>query len=159
LTITTLFVFELTAVTRPTFPAILSKLINPIFGTLRIHPPYLPFQIITIAHQACISIFIAISQLAPLFQANLGSGSDTPEAQQQLMQQTMALASLTHQESQRLLTLEVAPFVQNPAAEKSLRDQLKSWIVLNEIRNEQGVQSAIQRVVQRRNESVQEEVE
>jgi hypothetical protein len=76
-----------------------------------------------------------------------------------MMQQTIALATLANQESQRLLTLEVTPFVQNPTSENTLKEQLKSWIVLNEIRNERGVQSAIERVVERRNGEVVEEVE
>jgi hypothetical protein len=140
-----------TAITRPTFPTIISHIINPIFETFRIHPPYLPFQIITIAQQASISIFIAISQLAPLFKGSAASGSGSEEAQQQHMQQLMGLAALSNQESQRLLTLEAAPFLHDPAAEKSLRERVKGWIVLNEIRNERGVQAAIERVVQRRN--------
>jgi hypothetical protein len=156
---TSVCLFEIVAITRPSYPAVLTAIINPFFQALRIHPPYLPFQIITIFQQVAFSIFIAIRQLGPAFKGNPAATATTPEAQQQQLQQLMALTSLTNQESQRLLALEVAPFVQNPSAEQSLREQLKSWIVLNEIRNDRGVQAAIQGVVQRRREEELEGVE
>jgi hypothetical protein len=80
----------------------------------------------------------------------------TAEAQQQHMQQLMALAGLSNQESQRLLTLENVPFMQDPTTEKSLRERVKGWIVLNELRNERGVQAAIEKVLQKRNNEVLE---
>jgi hypothetical protein len=78
------------------------------------------------------------------------------------LNQVRGLASLTAQGTQRLLGLEVAPFAggENAGGEGRLKLQLKNWLVQNEIRNEQGVDAAVRRVVERRNaEARGEEVE
>ncbi|KAF2435230.1 hypothetical protein EJ08DRAFT_685628 [Tothia fuscella] len=164
LTLLSLFVFETTAITRPHFPPILSTIINPLFQTLHLHPPYLPFQIITLAQQIAFSIFIALSQLAPAFKtpatttaAAIGS-AEAMEQQQQEMNKLMGMVALVQGDTQRILQLEVAPFLGEGASERRLRDGLKSWLVVNEVRSEGGVAAAVKRAVERRNEEGGEEV-
>jgi hypothetical protein len=156
LTIISLFVFETTAITRPHFPMLLTSVINPLLQALRLRPAYLPFQLIAIAQSAALSIFIAISQLAPAFKTPATAGADDKEAQQQQMNQLMGIAAMTQQDTQRLLGLEVAPFKENANAEKRLKEQLKVWLVQNELRNEAGVNAAIRRVAERRNAGTEE---
>jgi len=66
-------------------------------------------------------------------------------------------AGQTSQSAQSLLGLEVAPFVHDQVVEERLKQQLKSWLVQNEIRNSPGVQKAIKKVVERRNAEVDED--
>lgn len=155
LTIASLFVFEVTTITRPHFPLFLTSIINPLVLALRLRPAYLPFQLIAIAQTAALSVFIAISQLAPAFKTPATAGNDDKEAQQHQMNQVMTMAAVTQQDTQRLLGLEVAPFKENGDAEKRLKEQLRVWLVQNELRNEAGVAAAIRRVAERRNEEAE----
>lgn len=64
-----------------------------------------------------------------------------------------ALVVLNNQETQRLLELELAPFrsEEDGRGIARLKREVGSWLVNNEIRNERGVNAAIQGVVERRN--------
>ncbi|KAF2093467.1 membrane associated DnaJ chaperone-like protein [Rhizodiscina lignyota] len=151
LTVACLFVFEAFSVTRTTWPGILTNAINPIFETLRVRPPYLPFEAISLARKLSITFFIALAQVTPLLKSGLQSGNEAVRLQQQL-DRLDSLAKHNDQEVGRLLGLELTPFAGDEAAEKDVRSQLQNWLVQNTIRATPEVRDAIGRVLQRRRE-------
>lgn len=141
---------EMYTITRPFYPPVLSRVVNPILVMAQ-HQPYLPFQAISFARKISISIFIAINQLAPLFKQPVGgAGSRNDAATQQQIDRLAAVASALDMETKRLLGLELSPFREDQQLEARARDQLKAWLVRNEIRNEPGVSAAIARAIRRR---------
>lgn len=151
LTVACLFVFEAYAVTRTTWPTILTNLINPIFHNLRIRPPYLPFQAITLARKLSITVFIALAQVTPLLKSPSQTTDESARLQQQLDRLDM-LAKHNDQEAGRLLGLELTPFASDENAEKQVRNRLQSWLVENTIRSNPEIRDAMGRALQRRRE-------
>jgi hypothetical protein len=150
-TLAAIIVFESYTITRPYHPRFLTDFINPILSLTNIHPPYLPFQAIALARRISISIFIAISQLAPLLKhPSAAAGTNADIATHQQLDRLTALAKALDIETKRLLGLEISPFHQDERAETRAKDQLKAWLVRNEIRNERGVSEAIAQAIQRR---------
>jgi hypothetical protein len=147
-TVAALFVFEAHTVTRAGFPAITSRVLDPILHLTAQRPPYLPYQAIIIARKIAVSIFIASGQIAPLLRSQ--KVEDTPQAQQQQMDQAWARVRSIDQEAQRLIQLETAPFLNDVQLERRLKAQLKAWLVRNEIQNEPGVHAAFQNAIHRR---------
>jgi hypothetical protein len=149
-TVAALFVFEAHTITRSTFPAITSRLLDPILRLTAQRQPYLPYQAIIVARKIAVSIFIASSQIAPVLRPQ--NDVDTPQAQQQHLDQALGRTRLIDQEAQRLVQLETAPFLDDGQLERRLKGQLKAWLVGNEIKNDPGVHAAIQTAInQRRN--------
>jgi len=95
--------------------------------------------------------FIAVNQLAPVLARPNSPSANSDEALQHNLNQLRGIVIATSQGTQRLLGLEVAPFVQDDQEERRLKHQLKDWLVRNEVRNERGVDGAIKNVVKRRN--------
>lgn len=156
-TLAAIVVFEMYAITRPFYPPILSKFVNPILARTALHPSYLPFQAISLARRISVSIFIAINQLAPLFRQQSGASKNDAATQQQTDRLT-ALTRALNMETKRLLGLEMSPFREDQRLESRARDQLKAWLVRNEIRNEPGVSAAIARAIQRRSQGTEDDV-
>ncbi|KXT00292.1 hypothetical protein AC578_6473 [Pseudocercospora eumusae] len=154
-----LFVIELHAATRPQFPALLTRFVNPIAAATGLRSHYLPFQMITLLRKLAVTFFIAMSQLGPLFQdakqAAAGNGSSI--APQQL-DRIDALAAVTDQEVTRLLGFELTPFAVEEKAARELRGLLKDWLVQNTIRNDPEVKRAIEKHFERRRREGIEEV-
>ena len=151
MTLAAIIVFESYTITRPYHPPFLTDFINPILSLTNIHAPYLPFQAIALARRISISIFIAISQLAPLLKhPSTAAGTNADIATHQQLDRLTALAKALDIETKRLLGLEISPFHQDERAETRAKDQLKAWLVRNEIRNERGVSEAIAQAIQRR---------
>lgn len=157
-TLAAIVVFEMYTITRPFYPPILSKIVNPILAQTTLHPPYLPFQAISLARRISVSIFIAINQLAPLFKQQASASKDDAATHQQIDRLT-GLARALDMETKRLLSLEMSPFREDQQLESRARDQLKAWLVRNEIRNEKGVSAAIARAIQRRSQESGDEVD
>jgi len=130
---------------------LLTHILNPFFKTFRVHTPLLPFQILKLARQTALAVFIAVNQLAPVLASPSSPSANSDEALQPSLNQLRGLVAATSQGTQRLLGLEVAPFVQDEREERRLKQQLKDWLVRNEVRNERGVDGAIKNVVERRN--------
>lgn len=79
--------------------------------------------------------------------------ANSEEGLQAGINQLKALVVLNNQETQRLLELELAPF-RSEDDERGIgriKREVGNWLVNNEIRNERGVNAAIQGVVERRN--------
>lgn len=151
MTVAAIIVLESYTITRPYHPPFLTNFVNPILSLTNIRTPYLPFQAIALAQRISISIFIAISQLAPLLKypaAPTGAKGDAATHQQ--LDRLTVLANALDIETKRLLGLEISPFHRDERAETRAKDQLKAWLVRNEIRNERGVSEAIARAIQRR---------
>jgi hypothetical protein len=145
-------VFEAHTVTRPTFPAIATYFFNPIFKTFTLRDGYLPFETINIIRRIALSLFIAAAQIAPQFRSRTEVGEDSPEQQQQALNQLAGTLREIDADAGRMLNLETAPFLGDDALEARLKEELTSWLVQNEVRNAPEVQRAIQRVVERKNE-------
>ncbi|KAL2351485.1 hypothetical protein BJ546DRAFT_852636 [Cryomyces antarcticus] len=151
-----LAVLELHTITRPTFPAIIERLLNAVFAAVTVHPPYLPFQLLTLARKVVITLFIALNQLGPLIQPrrNPIAQQDPDAAQQQQIHRLELLAKATDQEATRLLGLDLAPFAADEQAMNTVKGGLKEWLVQNTIRGDPEVRNAVGRVMERRRAGV-----
>jgi hypothetical protein len=141
-----MFVFEAHTITRPYFPIVITRLIDPVSYHIARHAPYLPYQAIVVARKIAVSMFIAVAQIAPQFR-RAAAARESPEAQ---AQQVGHLLGAIDNDAKRLLELEIVPYVNDTELEARLKGQLKTWLVQNEIRNDPGVDAAIRRVLDRR---------
>lgn len=153
--VATLFVIELFTITRPTFPAVLTQVLNPILAGTGFRNPYLPYQMITLLRKITVTFFIAMSQLGPLLQdpqqvqqaaASDGSGGVSGK----LLDRLDGLTAAADQEVTRLMGLELMPFATESSAARNLRTTTKEWLVQNTVRNDPEVKGAIGRVLERR---------
>jgi hypothetical protein len=141
-----MFVFEAHTITRSEFPLVVTNIVDPILRLVARHPPYLPYQTIFVARKIALSVFIAVAQIAPQFRR---SAAPKTSAENQLYQVDHMITNVSR-DAHRLLELEVVPFMGDPDMEKRLREQLKGWLVQNEVRNDPGVSAAIRRALERK---------
>ncbi|CAG8982306.1 hypothetical protein HYALB_00005306 [Hymenoscyphus albidus] len=152
LTLVGLCVFELHTISRPYFPSIATNIINPFITTFTNHPPYLPFQLISLAQKMCITLYIAFSQIGPLLETpQAASATGTPEAAlnatlQRLEESTRA-ADL---EVNRLMGMEMTPFAGQSGALKDMKGKVKDWLVQNTIRNDPEVRDSLGNLLKKR---------
>ncbi|KAK7510394.1 membrane associated DnaJ chaperone-like protein [Phyllosticta citriasiana] len=144
-------VFEAHTITRPEFPFMISKVINPLFAMFKLHPPLLPFQLRTIARRFIISLFIAMTQIAPVFSDPGREAQDTQKAQQQQLDRLSQITALADRDAQALLTLETMPFTSEDG-KVDLRGKVKDWLVQNSIRSDRVVRDAMGNALRRRRE-------
>ncbi|KAL8950273.1 MAG: hypothetical protein Q9222_003677 [Ikaeria aurantiellina] len=147
-----LALFEYHTITRPYWSPILTKLLNPFLTTFTTHPPLLPFQLLTLAHKATLTFFIALGQLSPLMGSQdqpiaVASSSAIDEQQLQRLEQ---LIQTTEIETGRLLALEMAPLAGDEAGQNDMRGRLREWLVQNTIRADPEVRDAVGKAMQRR---------
>ncbi|KAK4503706.1 hypothetical protein PRZ48_004621 [Zasmidium cellare] len=151
----TLFVIELYTITRPTFPLVLTHVLNPILVRTGFRNPYLPYQLISLLRKMTLTFFIAMSQLGPLLQdaqqtaqaaASDGSGGVSPK----LLDRLDGVTAAADQEITRLMGLELMPFATEPSVARDLRSTIKEWLVQNTVRNDPEVKGAVTRVLERR---------
>ncbi|OTB09105.1 hypothetical protein M426DRAFT_316398 [Hypoxylon sp. CI-4A] len=155
LTLIVLCVFELHTITRPTFPRFLANAINPLLTTFTTHPPYLPFQAITLARKLSITLYIAFSQIGPLLlQPPERRGTKPGEASEKQLLQNLDQLEQTARgldmDMVRLTELEMAPFAGDAEVIGSMRSKLKEWLVQNTIRADPMVKGALGRSMQKR---------
>lgn len=148
LTMASLLVFEGFVISRSTWPAILTKFVNPIIS-LSGRPPYLPFQAVVLARKLSITFFIALGQISPLLKSPQQSGTEAARQKMQL-DRLDALAKHNDQEATRLLGLELTPFAADDVAGREVREKLKQWLVQNTVRSAPEVRDAVGRALQRR---------
>ena len=151
-----LFAIELYVMTRPQFPATLSKLINPILITTRIRPPYLPFQLLELLRKIAVTFFIAMAQLGPLVKGPQPVAPEGAVVTAQQVDRLEALSRAADQEITRLTGLELAPFASEDPSMTSLRGSLKEWLIHNTIQNNPDVKGAMNAVFARRREEGQQ---
>lgn len=146
-----LFMFELHAMTRPSYPKLLTKLLNPVLVAFRARPPYLPFQFLSLARKIVMTVFIAITQIGPLLQQSMGPPSaDNSAVQGVQLDRLDMIANSADQELSRLLGLELTPFAVDPAAMQELRTAMREWLVNNTLRNDGQVRNALGQALERR---------
>lgn len=154
ITLIILCVFELHAVSRPTFPYFAEKILNPFFTTFTKHPPYLPFQLISMARKICVTMFIAFSQIGPLInppEASAMPVNSDPETH--LRDQLTRLDGATRAldtEVGRLMGMEMSPFVGDPQGVAGVKGKVKEWLVQNTIRNDPEVRDAMGNLLKKR---------
>lgn len=145
-----LFVIELYVMTRPQFPTMLSKMINPILIATKVRPPYLPFQILELFRKIAVTFFIAMAQLGPLVKGPQPAAAEGSIVTAQQVDRLEALSRATDQEVTRLMGLELAPFASEDPSMGSLRGSLKEWLIHNTVQNNPDVKSAMNSVFARR---------
>ena len=149
-----LFLFELHAVTRPTFPSVFEKLINPLLAALTTRPPYLPFQAISLARKLVLTFFIALSQVGPLLAGPQALEHDSKDVQAQQLDRLDVNLQTADQEVSRLLGLELTPFAAEEASMHDLKSSMRRWLVDNTVRSNADVRNAVGRVLERRRAGV-----
>ncbi|TPX15708.1 uncharacterized protein E0L32_000042 [Thyridium curvatum] len=147
-----LLVFELHTVTRPSPPALFDRVVNPLLGYLvPNHPPYLPFQAISLARKVCLTLYIALSQIGPMLTADTSGGrvvvaqqgGDDEALLRQGLERLEAMAKSVDQDAQRLLEMELTPFSGDPEVMAGMRAKMKEWLVQNTIRADPMVRDAL----------------
>ncbi|KAI1763992.1 hypothetical protein GGR53DRAFT_341351 [Hypoxylon sp. FL1150] len=157
LTLVVLCVFELHVISRPTFPAFLQGFVNPLLSNLTAHPPFLPFQVISLARRLSVTLYVAFSQIGPLLQpAQPGqpAGAKPEQTEEKALLQNLDRLEQTARsmdvDATRLMELEMAPFAGDPEVIGSMRSKLKEWLVQNTIRADPMVKDALGRSLQKR---------
>lgn len=152
LTLVVLCVFELHTISRPYFPPIAAKIVNPLLTSFTQHPPYLPFQLIQLLRKMSITLYIAFSQIGPLLESPEAArlqGDPELVLRQQLDRLEMT-AKASDVEATRLMGMEMAPYVGDPLALKEVQGKVKEWLVQNTIRSDPEVRDALGKLLKRR---------
>ncbi|QSZ33371.1 hypothetical protein DSL72_002959 [Monilinia vaccinii-corymbosi] len=147
-----LFTFELHTFTRPYFPIFATEVINPILTKYTSHPPYLPFQLIQLARQMSVTLYIAFSQIGPLLEPPArASPNENPEtALKQQLDRLENIAKAVEVDASRLQGLEMIPFANDPQAMQDIKGKVKEWLVQNTIRSDPEVRDAMGTVLKRK---------
>ncbi|SZF02800.1 unnamed protein product [Blumeria hordei] len=132
--------FEIYTITRPYYPPFLSNFLNPILMTLTLHPPYLPFQLIQLAHKISLTIYIALSQFGLIFQSTQTTDFETKISRNLNSAQEKVRA--IDIETNRLLNLEISPFIDKDT-HLVLHSKMKEWLIQNTIKMDPAVQEAM----------------
>ncbi|KAK2738920.1 hypothetical protein FQN55_009690 [Onygenales sp. PD_40] len=116
----------------------------------------LPFQTLSLARSASLTLNIFISQLTPPDDSSSASktpatanGGLKPQTQAQLVQLTH-LARANDAEVTRLLQLGLAPFKGDKESVAKLRRGMREGLVLGSVRDSKEVKEAVERVMERR---------
>lgn len=152
LTLVSLAVAECAIVTRPHMPKFASHFINPLIRTLSSQPPYLQFQLIELLRKLSVTLYIAFSQIGPLL---------APVEASQRMQSEEKLLDIhlngleksvrfADKEAERLMAMEMAPYVGDPRVVKEVQGRVKEWLVQNTVRSDPMVRDALGNVLKRR---------
>ncbi|GLA37712.1 hypothetical protein AnigIFM63309_004664 [Aspergillus niger] len=113
----------------------------------------LPFQILTLAQRASVTLHIFISQVTPPEISKRASSAPGDRLHPQTMQKLGQLAQLsraTDGEATRLLQLGFAPFKGDREGVTALRKGMKEALVLGSVRASPGVQQAVGEVIRRK---------
>ncbi|GKZ38893.1 hypothetical protein AbraIFM66950_011442 [Aspergillus brasiliensis] len=113
----------------------------------------LPFQILTLAQRASVTLHIFISQVTPPEISKRSSSAPGDRLSPQTMQKLGQLAQLsraTDGEATRLLQLGFAPFKGDREGVTALRKGMKEALVLGSVRASPGVQQAVGEVIRRK---------
>ncbi|TEA11291.1 Chaperone protein DnaJ [Colletotrichum sidae] len=148
----TFFVAELVVVTRPEMPVYLGYA-NTFLSVVLRRPPYLQFQLVSLARQAAMTIYIAFAQLGPILSSQNQAAQNakgSAAAVDEGLQRLEAIARGLSEESGRLLEMEMTPFAGDRGALNSVRAKVKDWLVQNTIRADPMVRDAMGNVFRKR---------
>ncbi|RAL08645.1 J domain-containing protein [Aspergillus homomorphus CBS 101889] len=158
-TFAALMILELALLTHPGalfFPAsYLPDAVQELFGISSKNSGFylLPFQILTLAQRASVTLHIFISQLTPPEigrRAASGTGEQLHPQTMQRLGQLLQLSRATDGEATQLLQLGFAPFKGDHEGVAALRKGMKEGLVLSSVRASPGVQQAVAEVIQRK---------
>lgn len=142
----TFFVTELIVVTRPEMPPYLAMANTALSAVLR-RPPYLQFQLVSLARQAAVTIYIALSQIGPMLnlegQAAQRAAEGSTAAVDEGLQRLEMLVRGLDGETSRLLDMEMTPFAGDKQAVGSVKSKVKDWLIQNTIRADPMVRDAM----------------
>ena len=152
--------FELYAVTRPAPPWLLARVVNPLierFGAPG-RAPYLPFQAVSLARRASMTLYIAFSQIGPLLAADTREGrlevrkaaDDDAAALREGLDHLEKTVDALGTDADRLLAMEMSPFAADEAALASVRAKMRHWLVQNTIHMDPMVRDAMGREIRKR---------
>ncbi|KOS20300.1 Chaperone protein DnaJ [Escovopsis weberi] len=154
-----LCLFEIQAVTRPRFPLLVDAA-NALLTTISGHPPFLPFQMITLARKLAITIYIAFNQIGPLLQqqqqqqqqqAGGRRGADDEDKMlRHGLEQLEKVTALFDADVTRLVEMEMAPYKGDPEGASNLTGKMREWLVQNTIRADPMVRDAMGNSLRRR---------
>ncbi|KAJ5707958.1 Heat shock protein DnaJ N-terminal [Penicillium malachiteum] len=120
----------------------------------------LPFQILTLARRASITLHIFISQAAPQSSRTAGTNGDRiPPQTMQRMGQLVAATRAADVEATRMMQMGLAPFRGDRESVSALRRGMKEGLILGGVRTSPEVQKAVAEVVERRKAQRQQKVE
>jgi hypothetical protein len=146
-----LFVVEFYATTRPHFPVLLAKFVNPFVVATGLRPAYLPYQMIVLLRKIAVTFFIAMSQLGPLLQGPNRTGMEDPSVvSAQQLDNIEGITRAVDVEVSRLIAMELVPFNNDTASTEELKSGLVDWLKTNTVRNDPEVRAAMARVLERR---------
>lgn len=114
----------------------------------------LPFQILTVARRASITLHIFISQAAPPSSPSVSGDRIAPQTVE-LMSQLVDVTRVTEREATRLHQLSLAPFRGDRASVNMLRRGMKEGLILGGVRSSPEVQRAVAQVLERRQTTVE----
>ncbi|KAF4470658.1 chaperone DNAJ [Fusarium albosuccineum] len=142
----TLCTFELHTVTRPDFPPFVNA-INAVITRVTSLPPYLPFQVISLARRIALTVYIALNQIGPLLAAQLTGPQKSEDEDEKALRQSLnrleMLAKQLDGDAVRLLDMEMAPYKGDAEATSNLQGKMREWLVQNTIRADPMVRDAM----------------
>ena len=149
-------VFEVHCLTNPSFPRLLTQVVNPIFTIIPTHPQFLPWQLISLLRKLILTAFIAFSQIGPLLASPEAAAAEAQNDQvsQQQLQRLGALGQALESEANMLMGLEMTPFAGDEAAMREMRGRMKRFLVDNTVRSNVGVRNAMGEAIARRRQGV-----
>lgn len=109
----------------------------------------LPFQTLTLARRASITLHIFISQMAPPSARAATNGEKISPQVMQRMGQLVQASRATDFEATRLLQLGLAPFRGDRESVSALRRGMKEGLILGGVRSSPEVQRAVAQVAER----------
>ncbi|RKF79829.1 putative membrane associated chaperone [Golovinomyces cichoracearum] len=143
--------FELRTLSSPYLPPLLTQFLNPILTKYTNHPPFLPFQLLQLAHKVCVTLYIALSQIGPFFQ-NAITGNPSELALVKKLESLESKSRSIDAEASRSLELEMTPFIRGSNKLESVKEKLKDWLVQNTVKMDPEVRDAVDKAIRRRNQ-------
>ncbi|OOQ87349.1 putative membrane associated DnaJ chaperone [Penicillium brasilianum] len=120
----------------------------------------LPFQLLTLARRASITLHIFISQMAPHgSNASANNGEKVSPQTMQRLGQLVQTARGTDFEATRLMQLGLAPFRGDRESVSALRRGMKEGLILGGVRSSPEVQRAVAEVMERRKAGKEDKVD
>ncbi|KAF4584079.1 Chaperone protein DnaJ [Ophiocordyceps camponoti-floridani] len=148
-----LCLFELHAVTRPEFPAVV-RVVNAVATRLPPYTPLLPFQVVKLAQKLVLTLCIGIAQIGPLLAEQSAARRRAGPRDEKLLQLALdrleVASGQLDTETTRMVALEMAPFKGDDMAVRNLRDKMREWLVQNTIRADPMVRDAMGTSLRRR---------
>jgi len=150
LVLVALCVFEVHLTTRP--DSTLVSALNAVLGFFG-HPPFLQFQVISLARRLCLTLYIALSQLGPLIfppTAQLVAADAGEREVLEALEKAKGVISEVDTAVMRSLDTELSPFKGDDEAAAMVQRKIQEWLVQNTIRADPMVKDAMGNSIRKR---------